>query len=721
MERALEYYKQALAIAKEIGDKRGEGSDLGNLGLAYAALGQVERALEYYEQALAISQEIGDRRNEGNWLGNLGIAYSDLGQEGRATEYYKQALAISKDENSTEIMMDEKKQKATLKISDGRTRDLNVKTEDGKLNIYMMRDVFISYAREEEKDYVIPLAVALSDLNITLWIDIKELLAGNNLRKDIDKGIEESEYCIALLSENYFSKEYPLLELDTFVKKQKKIIPIRCGFIDPYFDDEKYSFLKDLLHIDWKEGIENVMEKIIRAIRPELLPEYSDISLKNIPTPQNQLHAASIIKTYRGAGRKIEASQIALDYLSLYQNDPNILNLYFNSARATNNKYIIEIAIIKISEYLKSNPNNISVRENFISYLTKVKTGNIYQQIIIVDTSEWLENHHNVNIKKDYLDIVLKKGNHEQVKRAIKEGKKWLIEEDNIQIRCALFRLVMRRGSPIEIEDMLKETVNWITSNMDNKDSKNLIVDYITYIKDTGNDNQRRNAIEICEELSRKNPEDNFVLPAYLSLIFRLRDLQYIDRAFNFIQEWLSFPFKKQSTSINVREHYIKFIRILGSQEQVEEVIKENRKWLKGIVNVKSQQNVRAGLLNLINIRGTDTQVLEEIDITLEWLNNNKNETYVRSNLLNLAEEKCREDSIKDTIFENYTHWLNENRNYEPGTEVRKRFIRYILEVGSCLQQRKVIEDNEKWINVHNDKKVKKVLDELIREYTKYC
>ena len=327
----------------------------------------------------------------------------------------------------------------------------------------------------------------------------------------------------------------------------------------------------------------------------------------------------------------------------------------------------------------------------------------------------------NVNIKKDYLDIVFKKGNHEQVKRAINEGKKWLIEEDNIQIRCALFRLVRGRGFPIEKEDMLKETVNWITSNRGNKDSKNLIVDYITYIKDNGNDNQRRNAIEICEEWSRKNPEDNFVLPAYLSLIFRLRDLQYIDHAFNFIQEWLLFPFKKQSTSINVREHYIKFIRILGSQEQVEEVIKENRKWLKGIEKVESQQNVRAGLLNLINIRGTDTQVLEEIDITLEWLNNNKNETYVRSNLLNLAEEKCREDSIKDTIFENYTHWLNENRNYEPGTEVRKRFIRYILEVGSCLQQRKVIEDNEKWINVHNDKKVKKVLDELIREYTKYC
>jgi len=36
-------------------------------------LGQVEKAIEYYEQALVISKEIGDKRGEGNRLGNLGV------------------------------------------------------------------------------------------------------------------------------------------------------------------------------------------------------------------------------------------------------------------------------------------------------------------------------------------------------------------------------------------------------------------------------------------------------------------------------------------------------------------------------------------------------------------------------------------------------------------------------------------------------------------------
>ncbi|MBC7259162.1 MAG: tetratricopeptide repeat-containing protein, partial [Chloroflexi bacterium] len=66
--------KQTLQIHREIGDRRGEGNALGNLGLAYAALGDPRRAIAFYEQALEIAREIGDRRGEGADLGNLGPA-----------------------------------------------------------------------------------------------------------------------------------------------------------------------------------------------------------------------------------------------------------------------------------------------------------------------------------------------------------------------------------------------------------------------------------------------------------------------------------------------------------------------------------------------------------------------------------------------------------------------------------------------------------------------
>ena len=85
---ALKYFERPLDISIEVGDRRGEGNHLGNMGSAYSYLGQVEKAIEYYEQALNITKEMGDKRNEGTWLGNLGSAYIDLGHVEKAIEYY---------------------------------------------------------------------------------------------------------------------------------------------------------------------------------------------------------------------------------------------------------------------------------------------------------------------------------------------------------------------------------------------------------------------------------------------------------------------------------------------------------------------------------------------------------------------------------------------------------------------------------------------------------
>jgi tetratricopeptide (TPR) repeat protein len=82
--RAIELYEQQLVITREIGDRRGEGAALGNLGLAYAALGETRRAIELYEQQLVITREIGDRRGEAFACWNLGLAYEKEGDLARA-------------------------------------------------------------------------------------------------------------------------------------------------------------------------------------------------------------------------------------------------------------------------------------------------------------------------------------------------------------------------------------------------------------------------------------------------------------------------------------------------------------------------------------------------------------------------------------------------------------------------------------------------------------
>ena len=96
-ERAIEFYEEALATAREISYHRLEGNTLGNLGTSYLDLGQVERAIQLYEEALAIFREIGDRWAEGATFGNLGRAYCALGQVEQAIEFHEEALTITRE------------------------------------------------------------------------------------------------------------------------------------------------------------------------------------------------------------------------------------------------------------------------------------------------------------------------------------------------------------------------------------------------------------------------------------------------------------------------------------------------------------------------------------------------------------------------------------------------------------------------------------------------
>ncbi len=95
--RAIQSFEQALLIHRELGARTSEGTTVGNLGTAYGALGETRRAIQFHEQYLAIAQEMGDRRGEGIALGNLGNAYFILGETRSAIQFYEQALLIDRE------------------------------------------------------------------------------------------------------------------------------------------------------------------------------------------------------------------------------------------------------------------------------------------------------------------------------------------------------------------------------------------------------------------------------------------------------------------------------------------------------------------------------------------------------------------------------------------------------------------------------------------------
>jgi tetratricopeptide (TPR) repeat protein len=91
--KAIKYHAQCLAIAKEMGDRAGEGRGYGNLGCAYQSQGDFSQAIEYHTQCLAIAKEVGDRAGEGGAYGNIGIAYESQGDSSKASKYHAQDIA----------------------------------------------------------------------------------------------------------------------------------------------------------------------------------------------------------------------------------------------------------------------------------------------------------------------------------------------------------------------------------------------------------------------------------------------------------------------------------------------------------------------------------------------------------------------------------------------------------------------------------------------------
>jgi tetratricopeptide (TPR) repeat protein len=91
----IEWLNVEMRACRKLGDRSGEGVASGNLGRAYADLGETRQAIEYQEQALKIAREIEDRTNEGVWMRHLGQAYAALGETSKATGFYEQSLMIA--------------------------------------------------------------------------------------------------------------------------------------------------------------------------------------------------------------------------------------------------------------------------------------------------------------------------------------------------------------------------------------------------------------------------------------------------------------------------------------------------------------------------------------------------------------------------------------------------------------------------------------------------
>jgi CHAT domain-containing protein/Flp pilus assembly protein TadD len=93
---ALLFWKEALKIYREIGNRHKEVFCLNYLGVAYKLLGEYKQATESYQQSLKIAHQQDYRQEKANSLGHLGSAYYSLGKYKQAIKYHQQSLKIAK-------------------------------------------------------------------------------------------------------------------------------------------------------------------------------------------------------------------------------------------------------------------------------------------------------------------------------------------------------------------------------------------------------------------------------------------------------------------------------------------------------------------------------------------------------------------------------------------------------------------------------------------------
>ncbi len=103
LEEAMRHYQEALAIQREASDRRVEGLVLGSMGVLHTEQGRMDEALQHYQEALAIHREVGDRTHEGLVLGNLGIVHFQQGRMEEALRHYEDALAIHREVSNRKL------------------------------------------------------------------------------------------------------------------------------------------------------------------------------------------------------------------------------------------------------------------------------------------------------------------------------------------------------------------------------------------------------------------------------------------------------------------------------------------------------------------------------------------------------------------------------------------------------------------------------------------
>lgn len=93
-DEALSHFQAALALFREIGSPRDEAHSLNNIAATHGSTGRIVDAIRHLEDAAAAYRAAGDVAGEARCLANLGKIHGDGDEDERAVEFFRRALEL---------------------------------------------------------------------------------------------------------------------------------------------------------------------------------------------------------------------------------------------------------------------------------------------------------------------------------------------------------------------------------------------------------------------------------------------------------------------------------------------------------------------------------------------------------------------------------------------------------------------------------------------------
>lgn len=130
-----------------------------------------------------------------------------------------------------------------------------------------MQDVFISYSHADRDGFVKPLVSELKSRNISVWYDEFSVHPGEIIQHEIVNGIKNSLITVAIISENYLSGFWTVLEMGMKIisSEEKTLIPIIYD-LDLERIAKKSPFLLGHNYIKASPDLREVADKIYLAV-----------------------------------------------------------------------------------------------------------------------------------------------------------------------------------------------------------------------------------------------------------------------------------------------------------------------------------------------------------------------------------------------------------------------------------------------------------------------